>query len=73
MITVYTRPGCVMCDWTKRKLAARGLAYTEIDVTTDADAEKMLRDKGITTLPFVHTDHDEWSGFKIEKIRGVHP
>ena len=71
MITVYTKPGCVQCEWTTRKLAERGLTFTEIDATQNEEAANMLRDKGIKQIPYVVTDHDAWSGFRIDRIRDI--
>ena len=71
MITVYTKPGCVQCEWTTRKLAERGLIFTEIDATQNEEAANMLRDKGIKQIPYVVTDHGAWSGFRIDRIRDI--
>ena len=71
VITVYTKTECPKCEWTKRKLAERGLTFTEIDITQDEEAANMLRDKGIRQMPYVVTDYDAWSDFRIDRIRDI--
>ena len=34
-ITVYSKPNCMQCEFTKRWLHNNGLPYTAIDVTKD--------------------------------------
>lgn len=75
-ITVYTKPGCVQCDFTKRELDRLGLVYEAIDVTQDAKAAETLAINGFLTAPVVKVDLSEdaadiWSGFKPEKIRAL--
>ncbi|OHU33364.1 hypothetical protein BKG79_22440 [Mycobacteroides chelonae] len=42
--TVLSKPGCAPCKWVKRTLDQHGVPYTDRDVTTDADAEQLIRD-----------------------------
>lgn len=71
-ITVYTKPSCVQCTYTKKELDRIGLAYTAIDVTEDDAARNLLQDNGICTLPYVvATGQEPWSGFKPERIRAL--
>ena len=76
-ITVYTKPNCVQCNFTKRELDAVGLEYTAVDVTQDAQAADALAVAGHKTLPVVMVDGigdfcgKVWSGFKPEKIRAL--
>jgi glutaredoxin len=41
--TVLSQPNCAGCNWVKKTLDQHGVEYTELDVTTDAAAEVMLR------------------------------
>lgn len=75
-ITVYSKPGCVQCMFTKKLLNEKGLEYTELDVTADGTARKMLEDSGKTMLPMVDVFHngrliDRWHGFKDDKIKDL--
>ena len=38
-ITLYTRPGCHLCEDAKRALDQIGEPWTEVDITGDADLE----------------------------------
>lgn len=71
MITVYSRPGCVQCEWTKKWLDKLGHTYHEIDVDNDPAAESRLISLGFGTLPVVVTPTDRWAGFKLEKLRTI--
>ena len=75
-VTVYSKPECVQCRFTKRELDAKSLCYNEIDITEDDEARKVLQDMGISQLPAVAVATDDgevewWSGFRIEKIRSL--
>lgn len=76
-LTVFSKPDCVQCRFTKRELDSKSLDYNEIDVTVDEDARKLLQDMGITQLPAVRVEHpfndveEWWSGFRIEKLRSL--
>lgn len=74
-VTVYTKPDCVQCEYTKKELDKKGLSYNVIDVTKNAGARKALQDMGLSTLPVVTVEQgdrkDSWSGFHIEKLRGI--
>jgi glutaredoxin-like protein NrdH len=75
-VTVYTKPDCVQCKYTKVHLERNMVPYNEIDVSKDDKARKYLQDFGITQLPVVvierdHHEVDRWVGFKLEKLRGL--
>lgn len=70
-VTVYTKPECVQCEWTKRLLDKQGIAFAEIDVTADDSAAQELRERGELKLPVVVTPTDRWSGFRPERIKGI--
>lgn len=71
-IIVYTRPDCIQCEWTKRRLAAEGIAFQAIDVTEDAtamaEAERLSRTLG-RQIPIVVAGDQAWSGFRDDLIR----
>lgn len=75
-VTVYSKPECVQCDWTKKKLAENGVEYTELDATADGSARKMVEDSGVLQMPMVDVFEngklvDRWHGFKPDKIKGL--
>ena len=74
-LTVFSKPDCVQCRFTKRELDSKSLEYSEIDVTVDDDARKLLQELGIQQLPAVRVESGDdvewWSGFRIEKLRAL--
>src|SRR5690606_6412075 len=45
-ITVYSKPACVQCDATYRALDKRGIEYSIVDISQDAEALEMVRGLG---------------------------
>lgn len=60
-VEIYTTPLCGYCHAAKRLLAQKGVAFTEIDVSRDADLRAMMtqRSGGGRTVPqiFVGATH----------------
>ena len=69
MITVYTLPNCVQCDQTKRYMDNNGIKYSAIDLSQDVAASTMVASMGYRQAPVVITEHDHWSGFRLEKLK----
>jgi glutaredoxin-like protein NrdH len=72
-ITVYTKPDCVQCEYTKKWLARRSLPFNEIDVVEHPVFAEQLREQGISQMPYVVAGDQKWSGFKLDRIRGLDP
>lgn len=69
MITVYSKPDCVQCTATKRKLDALGIAYREVDLTQDAEAMASVTAWGYRQAPVVETGPDHhWSCNRTDLI-----
>jgi glutaredoxin-like protein NrdH len=77
VITVYTKPSCVQCEFTKRKLDMLGLAYDTVDVTKyEAALNFITKDLGYLAAPVVYAwgdgdDEQHWSGFQPERLAGL--
>lgn len=79
-VIVYTAPACVMCNYTKTWLKKLGIEFEERDVTTRddwhdeakaiADKDKLLHNYPIVVVGNHHR-RESWSGFKIEKLKGL--
>jgi glutaredoxin 3 len=51
-IDIYTTPYCPYCTAAKRLLTKKGAAFNEIDVSDDAERDKMIeRAQGAMTVP----------------------
>lgn len=62
-VTLYSRPGCHLCDDARVVVArvcdALGEQYAEVDITTDPELERRFRDE----IPVTFVDgqqHDFW-------------
>ena len=68
-IIVYSKPNCVQCNATYRRLDARGVAYQVIDVTRDDRALERIKAMGYLQAPVVLTGGGEhWSGYNPDRI-----
>jgi glutaredoxin-like protein NrdH len=76
-LTIYTKPsGCFACTKTKQKFVEAGLAFREVDITTNAAAlEYISEDLGYSQAPVVVYDRDgsedSWSGLNPGKIQQI--
>lgn len=72
--TVYSKPACVQCDATYRALDKKGIEYSIIDISQDAEALELVRGFGYLQAPVVVVrDQDgevieHWSGFRPDNI-----
>lgn len=70
-LTVYTLPGCMQCDLTKRVLDGAGLPYIVVDLATDAGAADAVKQLGYSSAPVVVVGAASWSGFRPDRIKAV--
>lgn len=70
-ITVYSKPACVQCEATYRALDKKGVEYTVVDVTQDAEAMALVRELGYLQAPVVVAGDTHWSGFRPDRIAAV--
>lgn len=68
MVTVYTKPSCVQCNATYRALDKKGITYSSLDISQDADALERLKALGYQQAPVVESPIGDWSGFRSDKI-----
>ncbi len=64
-ITLYSRPGCHLCDDARAVIAAvcqdLGETFEEVDITTDGDLEDRFGEEIPVTF-VVGRQHDLWRG-----------
>ena len=65
-VRLYAKPGCHLCDDARAVIeqvcAELGECYEEVDITTGADSERLMRDFG-EEIPVTFVDgrqHDFW-------------
>ena len=67
--TIYTTSTCPWCVKTKEYLAANGIAYTEVNVSKDKEAAKLMIEKsGQRGVPVLEVEGNIVIGFDKEKI-----
>jgi len=76
-VTVYARSidaaeKCYQCDATKRRLTAKGIAFTEVDIDADPLTREALAYMGYTGIPVVvaatATGEQHWAGYRPDRI-----
>ncbi|MCZ0717844.1 glutaredoxin family protein [Aerococcus kribbianus] len=68
MITVYSKPNCSQCTFTKRMLQDNKIEFAVKDITKSDEALQEARMTGFTSMPIVVTDKETFCGFKPDKI-----
>ena len=71
-ITVWTLPACVACENTMRQFDKLGIKYTVRNLNRSPKAVERFKDMGLIAAPIVETDDRRWSGFRLNRIRGLH-
>ncbi|WP_020520574.1 glutaredoxin family protein [Catelliglobosispora koreensis] len=64
-LTLYTRPGCHLCETAVQVLKDIGEPFTEVDISTDLDLEIEYGDR----IPVLMLDGKEHGYWRVEKER----
>jgi glutaredoxin len=64
-ITLYTRPGCHLCEVAAAALEEIGEPFDEIDITSDAELEMEYGER----IPVIMLDGKEHGYWRVEKER----
>lgn len=71
-ITVYSKPGCVQCNFTKKYFDNNGVDYISLDVTESEEAMKTVVDLGFQALPVVVADGKEpFTGYRPDLLEEI--
>lgn len=70
-ITVYTKPSCVQCGATKRKLDQLGVPYTPIDMSQDDEALEYVKSLGYQSAPVVVAGDKHWYGYNPAELEAL--
>lgn len=74
-IVVYSTPGCVQCNMTKKWLEANDLRYREVNLSEDQIALQTVKQMGYQAAPVVIVPFDypnggsHWSGFQPDRLK----
>ena len=68
-VTIYSSPTCAFCHMAMEYFKDKNVAYTEKDITTDADAYKFVVDEvGQAVTPIITINDTVIVGFDRPKI-----
>ena len=67
-LTLYSKPGCVQCDASVRKLDKEGLNYTYVDIMQDDEALAKVKSLGYAQAPVITYGTEHWSGYRPDLI-----
>jgi len=75
-ITLFTKPSCVQCEATKRRLDKLGIDYTTVDVTKDPAAFDHIVGLGYQQVPVVEVKRskkkdESWAGYRPDLLAGL--
>lgn len=71
-VLIYTLPNCVQCDMTKKQFKANNVSFEEINLTDHPQTSQSLKETyGFTQAPIIVTEAGAWSGFKLDRIKGI--
>lgn len=68
MVTLFTKPGCVQCVATYRKLTTKGVAFETVDISVNEEALEFVKSLGYSQVPVVVVGDRHWSGFDPDRI-----
>lgn len=70
MITLYSKPNCMPCTFTKKWLDENSVNYTTVDVTQDEVALNAIKLHGYQGVPVVAVNgfDNSWSGFRPDRL-----
>ncbi|OYQ66745.1 glutaredoxin-like protein NrdH [Aerococcus sp. 1KP-2016] len=69
MVTVYTKPNCMQCNFTKKYLTEKEIEFQTIDVTESAEALAKVKNMGFQAVPvIVAEDQEAFYGFQPDRL-----
>lgn len=74
MLTVYSKPRCMDCMYTKMYLDQNKIKYENVDIEANPGAFELLKHYGWQTLPVVAIDDElsdktkTWAGFQVDRL-----
>ena len=71
MITIYSKPNCMSCEFAKKYLNEKGVKFKEINVFEDKEAMQYLLNGGYSQLPVVDIDGEFHTGFRPDVLSKV--
>lgn len=70
-VVVYSKPDCMQCEQTKKFLERKGVDFSVIDMSADAEALEKVKALGYRQAPVVVVGDQHWSGFNPAKLSSI--
>lgn len=71
-VTVYSKPNCMQCNFTKARLDDLGVEYEVRDITEKPEYLEQVQEMGYSTLPVIKVETvvgtDIFNGFQPDKL-----
>jgi glutaredoxin-like protein NrdH len=72
-VTVYSNPNCVQCEQTKKYLTLKGIDFESKMIADSPEVFPIVEANGYKAAPVVVlADGSSWSGFRLDKLAGLH-
>ena len=74
MLTVYSNPRCMQCEFTKIWLNKNNIPFETVDIEANPGAFELLKHYGYRSLPVVVIDDEfdnpdkAWAGFQVDRL-----
>ena len=69
MVTVYTKPNCMQCNFTKKYLTEKEIEYQTIDITESEEALAEVKGMGFQAVPVIVAENEEaFYGFQPDRL-----
>lgn len=69
MVTVYTKPNCMQCNFTKKYLSEKEIEFQTIDITESEEALAKVKGMGFQAVPVIVAENEEaFYGFQPDRL-----
>ena len=69
MVTVYTKPNCMQCNFTKKYLTEKEIEFQTIDITESEEALAEVKGMGFQAVPVIVAKNEEaFYGFQPDRL-----
>ncbi|MGK9325959.1 glutaredoxin-like protein NrdH [Aerococcus urinaeequi] len=69
MVTVYTKPNCMQCNFTKKYLTEKKIEFQTIDITESEEALAKVKGMGFQAVPVIVAENEEaFYGFQPDRL-----
>ncbi|MBT2731324.1 MULTISPECIES: glutaredoxin-like protein NrdH [Carnobacterium] len=68
-IIVYSKPNCMQCNFTKKYLEDKGIAYEVKDIFESEEALNEVKELGFSSVPVIAIEgHEAFNGFRPDLL-----